>query len=49
MSEFPMLLTKQQLRYAARVYCEMHGLPIALYLQNVEWETINAGLVILAN
>jgi hypothetical protein len=46
---FPMLLTRQQLRYAAKVYCEVHEIPVSLYVQRVEWETINAGLVVLAN
>ncbi len=44
---FPMLLTRKQLRLAAAVYCEEHGLPQALFLQRVEWETVNAGLVIV--
>lgn len=44
---FPMVVTRQQLRLAAEVYCQEHDLPTALYLTRIEWETINAGLVIV--
>lgn len=42
-----MLVTRKQLRLAAHVYCQEHDLPPALYLQRVEAETINAGLVVV--
>lgn len=44
---FPMILTRNQLRLAALVYCQEHNLPVGLYLTRVEAETINAGLVVL--
>lgn len=42
-----MILTREQLRIAALEYCAKHDLPAALYLTRVEWETINAGLVVV--
>jgi hypothetical protein len=45
---FPMLLSRQQLRLAAQVYCQVHNLPYT-FIPDVEWHTLNAGLVILAN
>lgn len=44
---FPMFVTRQQLRLAAHVYCQEHGLTPALYLTRVEAETINARLVVV--
>lgn len=41
-----MLLTRQQLKLAAEVYCTEYGLP-ASYIFIIEWSTISAGLGVI--